>query len=152
MHFMQKMIEKVPSKYLFLISMEKFSKLASDKFGVVVLKTVIRKYACQQEYRFQILKVCQDNVHSISFCEYGHYVMELMIDLYNYYELQNILNYVVSYIHYFIHGQYSSSIVKKFIENCGDYISVPIIQAIQGEKLKEIMESSSGEFVLHRLL
>lgn len=41
--------------------------------------------------------------------------MELVIDLYTYYELQNIFNYVVGYVEYFIYGQYSSSIVKKCI-------------------------------------
>jgi len=47
MHFMQKMIEKVPSEHLFSILMKNFSNLASDKFGVVVLKKVISMYSNQ---------------------------------------------------------------------------------------------------------
>jgi hypothetical protein len=34
----------------------------------------------------------------------------------------------------------------------GDYISVPIIKTILKSGLSDLMESSSGEFVLHRLM
>lgn len=59
---------------------------------------------------------------------------------------------MVQYICYFSQNQYSSSIVRTALEMYGDYISVPIINTIMKSGLSDLMESSSGEFVLHRLM
>lgn len=74
-----------------------------------------------------------------------------MFQYYYPYELQNIIDYMIVYIFYFSQNQYSSSIVRKALEMYG-YLSVPMINKILENGLAELMESSSGEFVLHRLM
>jgi hypothetical protein len=67
-----------------------------------------------------------------------------MLLFYNYYELQNIMNYVVSYASYFSQNQYSSSIIRKLIDTFGDLFSIPFIKSIIQNGLVELMESPSG--------
>lgn len=71
---------------------------------------------------------------------------------YDCYELQNIISYMSTYISYFAQNQFSSSIVRKAIDTFGDYVCVSLIQNILVGGLDQMMECSTGEFVLHRLM
>lgn len=86
--------------------------------------------ANNQDNRYAILAACQQCLNQIAFTEFGHYIVEEMFLSYNYYELQNILNYMATYISFFAQNQYSSSIVRKAIEIYGDCISIPIINRV----------------------
>lgn len=59
---------------------------------------------------------------------------------------------MTTYISYFAQNQFSSSIVRKAIDTFGDYVSVPFIKNVVENGLDQVMECSTGEFVLHRLM
>jgi glutamine synthetase adenylyltransferase len=76
MHFIQKLLQLMPSNYWLSVIIKNFKKLSVDKQGIVVLKSFINDNQANFEARYEILGACQNCVHEIAFTEFGHYIVE----------------------------------------------------------------------------
>lgn len=152
MHFIQKLLVAMGGEKLAYMLIGRFSQLAVDKQGIVVLKALMNYSASSQDMRYSILFSCQQCFYEIAYAEFGHYIIEEMFLYYNYYELIYVLGFIIGSICELAQNQYSSSIVRKAIETFGDYVSISMITRIVEGGLAEMMECPSGEFVLHRLM
>ena len=138
-----------------------FSVLSNHKYGVVLIKEVLKIANNNMNTRYEILQVLMDNFSNLAFNEYGHYIIEELFQYYNYYEVESLLSYMSTYITYISQNQFSSSIIRKTIELFGDYVCIPYLQVLIAEENREqniycgvhdLMEDKSGSFVLHRLI
>ena len=126
-HFIQKLLHFSRNHCLISYLLENMAILGTNKHGIVVLKALLKTNATQEMYRYWILESCQNNFEELAFSEFGHYLIEELFEVYSYYELQNLVAYLVAHGARLSLNQFSSSILRKIIQNYGDYACSPMI-------------------------
>lgn len=115
-HFMQKLVE-LETNYDFIGRiLSQFQLVACSKYGIVVLKAIMKQTANDYNLRCCMLECCQANFGSVYADEFGHYIIEELFRYYNEYELQVVLEYIAAYVVVISQNVYSSNIIKKGLE------------------------------------
>ena len=75
-HFMQKLVElNINYEFIYKILMN-FSQISVNKYGIVVLKKIMKLTSIDYNIRCYMIQSCQNNFNEISDTEYGHYIIE----------------------------------------------------------------------------
>ena len=112
-HFMQKMVELEVNYDFFGRILSYFQAIACNKYGIVVLKAIIKKTTTDYNIKCCMLEYAQANFSSIYADEFGHYIIEEIFKYYNEYELQVMLEYIAAYVVVISQNVFSSNIIKK---------------------------------------
>ena len=115
-HFMQKMVE-LDINYDFMGRiLSSFQQIACNKYGIVVLKAIMKRAATDYNIKCCMLEYVQTNFGLVYTDEFGHYIVEELFKYYNEFELQVILEYIAAYVVVISQNVYSSNIIKKGLE------------------------------------
>ena len=90
-HFMQMLVEHNINYDFITKILNNFTEIACNKYGIVVLKKIMKLTGVDFNIRYYLLQVCQNNFNEVSDTEYGHYIIEELFLYYNEHELQTIL-------------------------------------------------------------
>ena len=151
-HVLERLLASIDEEFisfLYLYIIDNFLKLANNKYGIYLVKTILT-FIQKKNLHEKIKKIVKENPYMLILNPFGNFVIQVIVEYWS--DYKEIVNLYKGNFFGLSFEKYASNAIEKCIEKDKEILNDFIDEILRSNRIYDIMKSKYGNYVIQKAI